>query len=88
LHINLIGRRDPMAVIRMKFGELKSGYFKYDGKLYYAGQHGKWTFHFPVVGGAISRRSDRSNIWPNDIVEVIPREDWPEHSLPVEWANN
>ncbi|HAM88003.1 MAG: hypothetical protein US83_C0001G0053 [Candidatus Falkowbacteria bacterium GW2011_GWC2_38_22] len=76
-----------MALIKMRFGKLQNGFFLLDDcgekKLFFACEHGEWSFPFPVRDGKIQRSSEPGTeaIFPNQEVEVIPREDWDEYDI-------
>ncbi|MFA6306225.1 MAG: hypothetical protein WCV70_00350 [Patescibacteria group bacterium] len=76
-----------MALIKMEFGKLESGFFLLndggENKLFFAYLHGRWSFPFPVCDGKIQGKSMHGYeaICPKQIIEVIPREDWDKFSL-------
>lgn len=68
----------------VRFGSLASGFFKYQGKIFYAGQYGKNTLGFPVVDGKISKQT---NFFPSPDIEVETisgKEEWEKFGLNLE----
>lgn len=68
---------DAPVLTKLQYGTIASAFYRYgrEGKVFYAGQHGKWTFSFPVLkDGAISRHGGHIP-YPTEEVEVIhPRD--------------
>jgi hypothetical protein len=60
------------VVERMPFGMLATGFFVKGKEVFYAMQHGRWTFHFPVLeDGTVSRHGGGPAIYPGEAVDII-----------------
>jgi|GEM_PF-5003413 len=74
--------------ITMRFKNLGVGFFKHEGKVYFAMPHGEMMIHFPVLNGKISRKSDESSIFPDEDIEVIPFKEMSAHGLEIKPGDN
>jgi len=76
---------------RVSFGRLGCGFFRRScnpDQIYFAMEHGKWTFHFPVKDGKVCRTGDGSNIYPNEEVEIIPVDQHVQYGIPAGFFEN
>jgi len=75
-------------MVTISFGRLANGFFRKCGNLYFAMQHGRWTFHFPVIAGRISRNSDGTTIYPNEEVQLVPLSELRAAGLDIHEGDN